>query len=159
MNDVNTREAIVKGLKSYLNIPVIRSNQTGDIPKYPYVSYTITGDTTNGTWGAYEDQVDRKPYIEHWSITAQSDNYSESLEIARKTRDWIDRIGTTELNDQHVFVNKVGGISPRDNLITVEYEHRNGFDFDVACSREVPSTITDTGYIETVELEDKNNGE
>ena len=46
------RETVVKGLKDYLNVPVIRGNQNAEPPDYPYVSYNITTleSANNGTW-------------------------------------------------------------------------------------------------------------
>ena len=83
------RETVIKGLENYLNVQVIRSNQTGPIPKYPYLSYTITAPMSadNGTWGEYGDGKARKPFTQTWSITAQSDNYGESLNLAVKARE------------------------------------------------------------------------
>ena len=84
------RTTIVKGLKEYLKIPVIRSNQTGEPPAYPYLSYTITNllNENKGTWGEYEDGKNRKPATQTWSITVQSDNAGEAMELAIKAHDW-----------------------------------------------------------------------
>ncbi len=134
------RETVIKGLENYLNVQVIRSNQTGEIPKYPYLSYTITTPMSadNGTWGEYGDGKARKPFTQTWSITAQSDNYGESLNLAVKAREWLDRAGRTYLNDNGVIVQSVGGIANRDNLITLEYEYRQGFDAVLWLMDELP---------------------
>lgn len=149
-----TGSVIVKGLKDYLSIPVIRSNQTGEPPPYPYMSYTITSlaADNNGTWGKYEDEKDRKPMTQTWSITVQSDQASEAMELAVKAHDWLDRIGTVQLNDSHVIVQSLTGITNRDNMITIEYEYRNGFDMVLWLLSEAESTINQTGTIETAEI-------
>lgn len=148
------RSVVVKGLKSYLGIPVIRSNQTGEPPPYPYLSYTITNllSENNGTWGEYDDGWDRKPVTQTWSITVQSDQASEAMEFAVKAHDWLDRIGTVQLNDSHVIVQSLTGITNRDNMITIEYEYRNGFDMVLWLLSEAESTINQTGTIETAEI-------
>ena len=121
---------IAKGLKDYLQCPVIRSNQTQEPPAYPYCSYTITTlmSQNNGTYGEYEDGTQAKPVKQIWSITIQSDDDAESVALAVKAREWFDNIGTTYMNDRNVIVEAVGGITNRDNLITVNYEYRKGFD-------------------------------
>ncbi len=151
----NTRTAIVKGLRAYLNLPVIRSNQTGEIPPYPYLSYTITSlaNANNGTWGKYDDGLDRKPVTQSWSITVQSDNAAESMRLALKAHEWLDHVGTVALNDLGVIVQSLSGITNRDNMITVEYEYRNGFDAVLWCMNEVDDTTDEIGTIEYVAID------
>ena len=147
------RAVIGKGLKEYLNCPVIRSNQNEMPPSYPYLSYTITTlmSANTGTYGAYEDGTKRKPVTQTWSISVLSDDSAESVTLAVKAREWLDEFGTTYLNDNNVIVQSVGGVTNRDNFLTAEYEYRNGFDcvfwlFDTIAPNE------GEGVIETVDL-------
>ena len=134
MNDLinyeNMRQVVVKGLKDFLQCPVIRQNQTKEPPAYPYLSYTITtlASQNNGTYGVYKDGTQAKPVKQIWSISAFSDNDSESVMLITKARNWLDNIGTTYLSDFEVIVEAVGGITNRDNLLTIGYEYRKGFD-------------------------------
>ena len=156
----NIREAVCKGLKDYLKVPVIRNNQNKDPPLYPYVSYTVTtfSSANNGTYGEYEDGTDRKPVKQTWSITAQSDNNDESVTLAAKAREWLDHSGNLYLNDKNVIVEKVTNITNRDSIITVDYEYKNGFDVVFVLYDEIK--LTDKEYIESVELKGgKRNGE
>ena len=115
------RSTVVKGLRDYLNIPVIRSNQNEAPPSYPYISYTITtlASENNGTWGEYSDEKERKPFTQTWSITVQSDDVEEAMKYALMAREWLDHIGMVYLNDNGVIVHSVGGITNRDNILTV----------------------------------------
>lgn len=144
------RKTVAKGLRDYLKIPVIRSNQTGGPPKYPYLSYTITNimQENKGTWGQYDDDKDRKPYTQYWSITVQSDDAPEAMNLTLMAHEWLDHIGTTYLNDNSVIVQSVGSINNRDNILTIEYEYRNGFDVVLWLLSDVPSINETTGYIE-----------
>lgn len=146
------RSTLTKGLRDYLGIPVIKSNQTSEPPLYPYCSYTITtlASANNGTWGKYDDGVSRIPFTQTWSITIMSDNASESMDLAIKAREWLNYAGRMYLNDNGVIVQKTLDITNRDNLLTVEYEYRNGFD----CVISVMSEITDDNkeVIEVVEF-------
>lgn len=149
------RATIVAGLKKYLKCPVIRSNQNAEPPPYPYVSYTIRTllSAYNGTYGEYEDGTARKPFTQTWSISVLAADNTESVALAIKAREWLDRVGTTYLNDNDVIVQSIGNITNRDNVLTVEYEYKNGFDvvfwlFDTINSEVEEATET----IESIEL-------
>lgn len=149
---------IVDGLQAELSkgreCLVIRANQTAPIPPYPYVSYTIMTPAAagHGTWGRYDDGKDRKPVTQTWSFTVQSDDSTDSMTLAVMARDWLEHAGTVFLNDREVIVQSVGDIGSRDNLLTVAYEYRNGFDAVFWLLNEAEDTAGKTGAIETVEL-------
>jgi len=151
----NVRETVVKGLKQYLGCPVIRSNQNVEPPKYPYVSYTVTTlvNENKGTYGEYDDGMDRKQLKQTWSITVQSDVSSESAKLACKAREWLDHVGTRYLNDNDVVVERVTSVANRDNIISVEYEYKNGFDVVFVLFDEAERPNSD--YIENVEMNEE----
>lgn len=153
------RTAVVKGLKAYLKCPVIRSNQNAEPPPHPYVSYTITtpASENKGTYGVYDDGIDRKPVLQTWSITAQSDNNIESVTFAAKAREWLDHFGKSYLNDKGVIVQSVGRITNRDNILTIEYEYKNGFDVVLWLFDCVANPIDETGTIAAVRLNYSNS--
>lgn len=154
----NLRRVVVKGLKQYLGCPIIRSNQNAAPPPYPYGSYTITAPLTQnrGTYGEYADGVARKPVTPTMSLTFQSDKNVESVTLANQAREWLDYVGTTYLNDNNVIVQSVGAVANRDNFLTIEYEHRNGFDVEFWVYDEV-ATNTDAQTIEVMEFGDDSN--
>lgn len=149
----NMRLAIATGLKTYLNCPVIRSNQNKKPPSYPYISYTITTlmSENKGTYGEYKDGAARKPVTQTWSITALSDDDVECVKLANKAREYLDYAGTVALNDKGVIVQSVGSITNRDNVLTVEYEYRKGFDVVFWLFDEVK---IETEVIETVDIKE-----
>lgn len=146
------KEIVAGGLSDYLKCPVIQSNQNHKPPAYPYCSYTMTTpmSANNGTYAKYDDGIDRKPFTQTWSVTVQSSDEAESVALANKAHDWLERIGHTYLSDNNVTVQSVGGITNRDNILTVEYEYRNGFDVVFWALNEVENPIEETEYIETV---------
>lgn len=150
----NREIMIVEGMQKELGCLVIRANQTAPLPPYPYVSYTIiTPISANlGTWGRYDDGKERKPFTQVWSFTAQSDDCIQSMELAIKARDYLEHVGTVYLNDNDIIVEQVGSVTNRDNLLTVEYEYRNGFDVTFWLFGEVDDTRVKTGTIENVEF-------
>lgn len=154
INYENLRKTVVKGLKEYLNCPVIRSNQNAEPPKYPYLSYTIITPMSEnrGTYGEYDDKKARKSVTQTWSITVQSDDNDESLNLANKAREWLDYVGTVFLNDNSVVVQSVTNVSNRDNIISIEYEYKNGFDCIFTCMDEITSTNETVEDIESISL-------
>lgn len=147
----NIRETVCRGLKEYLGIPVIRNNQNRDPPNYPYVSYTVTtlANANKGTYGEFTDGIDRKNVKQTWSITAQSDNNDESVELAYKVREWLEHVGRLYLSKNKVIVEQVTNITNRDNIVTIDYEYKNGFDVVFVMFDEILKP--DNGYIDTVE--------
>lgn len=162
------RTTIAKGLREYLGCPIIRSNQNQDLHTllgkeknervYPYGSYTIvTPKSENkGTYGEYEDGKARKPFTQNWSLTFQSDDEAESVNLACKACEWLDYVGKEYLNDNGVIIQSVGAVRNRDNMLTIEYEYRNGFDFVVWLQNEVNGILSRDTYIDAVQINDKD---
>lgn len=157
------RETVVTGIKNYLQIPFIQSNQNAEPPAYPFISFTVTQleSANKGTWSEYDDGKDRQAVTQTWSISSLSDDENESITNASKAREWFDRVGRLYLKDNGVIVQSVGAITNRDNVLTTEYEYKNGFDVVFYMLSEVENPITESGqYIETAKIENiqvKNN--
>ena len=153
----NIRSVVISGLKEYLGIPMIMSNQNNTPPNYPYASYTVITleNANNGTWGVYKDDIDRLPVKQTWSITIQSDDEDESVKYATMARDYLKHIGTCYLNDNNVIVESVTDITNRDNIISIEYEYKNGFDAVFWLMNEVKNPISYIGKIEKLNLKEE----
>lgn len=148
------KKVVASGLKEYLGCKVIRTNQNTEPPAYPYVSYTITtlASANNGTYEEYADGTTRKQLTQTWSITAQSNKESESVNLALKAREWLDYAGRVYLKDNGVIVQSVTNITNRDNILTVEYEYKNGFDVVFYLFDETENNINKSGVIEEAKL-------
>jgi hypothetical protein len=149
-------QAIVKGLSSYLSIPVIPSNQNAAPPGYPYISYTVTSPVSanKGTYSEHEDGTASKQFTQTASFTALSDNELESVQFATMARAYFDYAGTVFLNDNDVVVQSVGGVTNRDNFLTVEYEYKNGFDVFFALNDVIAIDYDAIGWIEEATIND-----
>lgn len=148
------KQVVVSGLKEYLGCEVIRNNQNAEPPAYPYVSYTITtlASANNGTYEEHEDGTTRKQLAQTWSITAQSNSESESVKLALKAREWLDYSGRVYLTNNGVIVQSVTNITNRDNILTVEYEYKNGFDVVFYLFDETENNINKSGVVEDIDL-------
>ena len=145
----NIRENIATALHEYLGVQVIRSNTTAPFPQYPFASYTIRELLRNqrGTWGEYDDGKDRISASQIWSITIQAKDSAESMALALKAYDFFCHSGCPILKDKNIVVSSVSEITNRDNMLTVGYEYKNGFDVTFSFMNETDNTLEITGYI------------
>ena len=136
---------VLAGLRKFLRnettrpCEFARQNETGPVPPYPYIAYTVTTlrggargtpARTDGGWTTMVEQV--------WSFTVHSDDDDESMALALAACDWLDVVGTAALSDAGVVARRVGDVAGRDNLLTVAYEYRKGFDVRFALMSTVP---------------------
>lgn len=145
------RPAVAKGVSDYVGVPVIRSDQNAPVEAKDYLTYTITtiAGKNNGTWQQHADGVDRLMVTSVWSITSISGDWATSVNNAVKAREWITHVGRAALSAAGITVQSATDINNRDNVLTVEYERKNGFDvvFYVYDAVENP-----TGIIESADL-------
>ena len=150
---------ITEGLQDFLekkgfNCPVIMSNLVKPAPKYPYLSYTVTSPVISDAKGysIAEDGTRFKPMVQVWSFTAQSSDDVETFNVAMNAYNYFALSGTVYLNDNRIVVQRVGNITNRDNLLTIEYEYRRGFDVEFLLMHEVNENESEwegAGVIET----------
>ena len=159
LDNKGLRTTVGRGLKKYLGIPFVQLNQDGEQPKYPFLGYTVTTpkSANNGTWGEYEDGKARIPVTQTWSVTAFADNEEDSVEIADKAHAWLSYIGARYLADNNVIVQKVTNVTNRDNVLSVGYEYKNGFDCVFWMLDETESYTETAEVIEEVEFGDIAN--
>lgn len=157
LNTGKQRTIVTSGLKKYLGCNVVRTNQTAEIPKFPYLGYNIItlASENRGTYGEYADGKARKPVLQTYSYTAHSDNYEEAVELANKARSWLDYVGTQYLNDNDVIVQSVGNVTDRSNLLTQEYDYAYGFDCFFWMYDEIGLDGIDNGEIKTADITEK----
>lgn len=157
MIDKRTTEiAIVEGLSKYCGCEVVRANQTAPIPPYPYGAYTIITPVSAYGGGYSYDPNSGKHFISYkqtWSFTFQSDDEDEALITALRAYDWFKLAGLVYLNDNGIVVLSCSDMNNRDNLISIEYEHRNGFDVVLSLTHTVEMTEAERGgVIETATI-------
>ena len=148
------RPVVADGLAEYLGCPVIRGNQSAASPKYPYCAYNITtlAGANGGTYQQDSDGIDRLMVRSIWSFSFMSSDYDESVMLAIKARGWFERTGRGWLSERGVVVQSTTDITNRDNVLTVEYERKNGFDVVFYLYDEVQSLIETNGYIVSAEI-------
>lgn len=150
---------IVESLKDYLSTEfrpceIVRQNQIAEVPPYPYVSYTITTPVSmsGGTYSVSEDGRQYKQMEQTWSFTVQSDDQDEALNLAIRMHDFFSLVGLTKLADNDIVVHRVRDVTTRDNLISIQYEYRNGLDVTFGLLNVI--TPEDLGVIETISFKE-----
>lgn len=154
------RTVIADALSKYAACPVVLANQIAHIPRHPYISFTVTTPVgaNNGTYGAYEDGIYRKPINQIWSFTAQSGAPDEAQELALKAHNYFDYVGVTSLVESGIVVSRLGDITGRDSLLSVNYEYRCGFDVTFGLMDEIDSRELDEGEIKTTDIRVNKEG-
>lgn len=147
-------KAVASGLREYIGIPVILANQTAEAPAHPYATYNVTtpAQANGGTYQQHEDGIDRKQVRSVWSITILAKEWGESLSLATKAREWFEHTGRMWLAEHGITVQSTTDVNNRDNILTVEYERKNGFDVFFYVFDEVGSPAKTYGYIEGAEI-------
>ena len=135
------RDKITTMIKEHLNIEVIRVNQDAPAPAYPYIGYTITTlmKTNNGTYSEYVEnnvKVYCKEFQQIWSFTVYAADDLQSKQLAIELYDYLDNIGSADLGDNDIVIQRIGDITNRDTLLTIDFEYRNGFDVTFAFMNE-----------------------
>lgn len=148
------RGVIPKGLKEYLGIPIIRQDQSAQAPKYPYGTYKVTtiASENNGTYQQDADGIDRLMVKSIWSFSFLSDDYDESIMHASKAREWFLHSGRMYLKDHGITPQSATAINNRDNILTVEYERKNGFDVVFYVYDEAENLTESIGTIESAQI-------
>lgn len=120
--------ALCDGIKGLLGCDVVKSNITTKVPKYPYVSFSVTGIQEHA--GTYADDGSTRYNATQvtYSWTVQSDKDDTAWDHVQRLHDWFSETGRAYLSDNGLTVASVGAITERDNMITIEYEYRKGFD-------------------------------
>lgn len=160
----NTESVIVSGLQDYLQTfkdecYVVMANQTSPIPPYPYVAYTITTTVgnTSGGYGLFNDGKHYKQMNQIWSFTVQSNAQTECNNIALAAYDYFAHHSYRYLSDNNISVINITNMTSRDNLITAEYEYRQGFDVTFGVMHSItPTQDENEDTIEHVSVVEEN---
>ena len=147
------KESVARGLNAYLGIPVIMGSQTAPAPDYPYATYNVTtiAGENRGTWQSHDDGIDRLMVKSIWSLSFLSDDWDESVNHAIQAREWFEHTGRSYLAERGITVQSTTDITNRDNILTEDYERKNGFDVVFYVFDEAANLADTNGTIESVE--------
>lgn len=137
------RDKLVSGLHAFMNLLVVQQSSIGDQPTYPFITYSVTSPYLQlGQPERYTQEIDgvicdksKEHYEQVYSFTVASKDEDEAMDLCLKASQYFKFYGTYELSESNIAVVKISNISARDNMITINYERRYGFDvrIRVAC--------------------------
>lgn len=168
MNYTKIRDDIVKGLQSFLQVPVVPTDNNAKKPKYPFLSYKFT--TIYRSQGGYniihspvpsknpdfefDIEITRQEQPEMiLSISTYSLDDAESCSLALTAKNWFVHHGYDFLKSKNIIVVDVTPIQDRTILIVDNYEQRLGFDVTLRITDEQKRIIEG---IEILEMEGAN---
>ena len=142
------QDTLLTKLEAYLGCVCVPSNTTKEMPAYPFVSFTVINtNTKKGTYAEYLDDNGKKmlviPALQTWSFTAQSGDEAEAMEKALMIVDFFAEAMRKELEDAGIIVADIGAITPRDNMLTIEYEYRKGLDVTLRLNNVIADPTTE----------------
>lgn len=138
------RNALIKGLHDYMNLLVIQSSTIGDMPKYPFITYTVTSPYLKvGFDEEYTEQVNstyQNRHVLHYervfSFTIVSKDEDEAMDLCVKAIRYFSNDGVLELKDKNIVIVEITNVAARDNFITIDYDRRYGFDVRIRLADE-----------------------
>lgn len=139
------RNAIVKGLHDYTRLFVVQSSTIGNMPKYPFITYTVTSPYLQiGMDEEYTEQVNsvmiQNRHVFHYervfSFTIVAKEEGEAMDYCMRAIRYFRNAGVQELKDKGIVVVEVTNITARDNFITIDYDRRYGFDVRIRLADE-----------------------
>lgn len=138
------RNALIKGLHDYMNLLVIQSSTIGDMPKYPFITYTVTSPYLKvGFDEEYTEEVNstyQNRHVLHYervfSFTIISKDEDEAMDLCVKAIRYFSNDGVLELKDKNIVIVEITNVAARDNFITIDYDRRYGFDVRIRLADE-----------------------
>jgi len=158
------RSAIVRPLAAALGIPVILSDQTGQMPSYPFVTYKMTSPYLETSVHGAESvrdapdgiKVTQEKVVEVvFSFTVHSKDADEAYQLCYALIEHFDFAGRDALRDVGIVVVNVTNVQNRDVFLTIEYERRVGCDvrFRVLNRSELIPDPDAGDFIESAEIQ------
>ena len=152
------RNALVKGLHDYMNMLVIQTSTIGDMPKYPFISYTVTSPYLRlGQDEEYNEKVNSSYQNRHvlhyervFSFTITAKDEDTAMDKCMQAMRYFRNDGVLELKDKGIAIVEISNVQARDNFITIDYDRRYGFDVRIRLADEEVRETTD--IIEQINL-------
>ena len=145
------RNPIVKNLNEYMGIPVIQSEETGEQPPYPFVTFSVNSPYLslgqNGKEEIVENDISITREIEHfeqvYSFTVIGEDEDIVQDNMMKAIQFFKVFGVQKLKDENIVIVEVYNAQKRDNFLTIDYERRAGFDvrIRVAHSMDIENEV------------------
>lgn len=145
------RDKLVTGLHNFTKLLVVQQSSTGKQPAYPFITYSVNNPYLQlGQPEHYTEETDgstiernKEHYEQVYSFTVASKDEDEAMDMCLLAIQYFKFYGVQELKDHNIAVVKVSNLSARDNMITINYERRYGFDVRIRVASEETKVTND----------------
>ncbi|MCM1544963.1 MAG: hypothetical protein NC110_06650 [Ruminococcus sp.] len=128
-----------RALKKY-KCKVVRGNQTAPkLPPFPYISYISTTPILSNAkgWSEESDGSLHRQMSQILSFTVHSDDQEQADAVLLDAFKWFDATGRLYLSDNDIHVERILNVSNRDDLISIDYEYKRGFDVQFSVMQDI----------------------
>lgn len=133
------RNPIISNLNEYMGIPVIQSEDNGEQPAYPFMTFSLNSPYLPlGHNSKEEIEENGKTIIretEHFEQVYSFTVVGEDEDIVQdnliKAIQFFKVFGVQILKDNEIAIVEVYNAQKRDTLLTIDYERRAGFDVKI----------------------------
>jgi len=149
-------KTVIKALAGHLNIKFVRSEQSGDRPAYPLMSYKILSNSPEPAqciideFKPVEDDDTKmlktstreSDMVISLSFIGGEKDYANLWSFAEEAHDWIDSLDGVETADEiGIGISVESPVQDRTVYLETEYEHKLGFDFRVRDKKSKEETV------------------
>ncbi|WP_078125874.1 phage neck terminator protein [Leptospira alexanderi] len=150
----STIRSLMSSLSEYLGVQVIRKNQDGPRPAYPYCGYGVLARNKDLASLHYAKLNSDSTKVSNLYVIPESVKISLSFynantdrpldvlyDLSAAAREWLEIHGKAATEAIGVICDDFGAIQDRTTLLDVVYEYQAGFDFRVRGYREFELTV------------------
>lgn len=127
-----------------MNMLVIQSSTIGDMPKYPFITYTVTSPYLrlgqDEEYTKKENSNYQNRHVLHhervFSFTITAKDEDTAMDKCMQAMRYFRNDGVLELKDKGIAIVEISNVTARDNFITIDYDHRYGFDVRIRLADE-----------------------
>ena len=151
------RNPIVSSLNEYMGIPVIQSEDSGEQPAYPFMTFSVNSPylplAHNSKEEIEEDGKSITRETEHfeqvYSFTVIGEDEDVVQDNLVKAIQFFKVFGIQILKDNGIAIVEVYNAQKRDTFLTIDYERRAGFDVRIRVAHNLDF---ENEIIENVEI-------
>ena len=127
-----------------MDMLVIQSSTVGDMPTYPFITYTVTSPYLQlGVDEEYTEEVNstyQNRHVLHYervfSFTIVAKEEDVAMDECMKAIRYFRNDGVLALKDKNIVIVEITNVTARDNFITIDYDRRYGFDVRIRLADE-----------------------
>lgn len=143
------RNPIVSNLNKYMEIPVIQSEETGEQPPYPFMTFSLNSPYLplgHNSWEIVTENDktftrETEHFEQVYSFTIIGEDEDDVQDNLMKAIQFFKVLGVQDLKDNGIAIVEVYNAQKRDTFLTIDYERRAGFDVKIRVAHNIDIEI------------------